>query len=710
MTLNVTSIQIDMDDGLSINIETGRVARQANGSVILKCGNCMLLATVVASKDAKSNIDFLPLSVDYQEKYAASGKIPGGFLKRESKLSDYEVLISRIIDRALRPTFPKDYHADVQVVVSLISADKNIMPDSLAALAASAALCISDIPFREPISEVRVVRHNGNFIVNPAIDILKDADINIMVAASKTDIIMIEGQMQECSEQELIEAIKFGHEAIKKQIDGINELVAKIGKAKQQYCHEINNIELQSLMTASLSSNIGGIIQRGLSKKERVELLTDLKNSFIHELPDKHRIEVNDETLSLVNVYFHDLEKSEMRKILLSEGKRLDGRQPTEIRNIDIEIDYVPSAHGSALFTRGETQSLTTVTLGSKSDEQLIDGVMFEGYNKFILHYNFPAFSTGEIRPNRAPGRREVGHGDLAMRSLKQVLPKDNIYTMRVVSDILESNGSSSMATVCAGSLALMDAGIKIKSAVSGIAMGLIKDASSDKYVVLSDILGDEDHLGDLDFKVTGTQTGICACQMDVKINGLSYEILEKSLQQAKQGRLHILNKMNETIETPNNDYKPHAPRIHEIEIAPKLIGAIIGPQGKVIQELQRETNTHINVEERDNKGIVQISSNNKEDLQRAIDKINGIVSQPEVNAVYDAVVKSVMPYGAFVEFLPNRSGLLHISEIQWSHVDKLEHVLKVGDTIKVKLIDIDKKTNKFRLSAKVLLPKPDNN
>ncbi len=698
-----------MGDGKKISIETGKLAKQADGSVVVKMGDTMLLATVVSSKDAKEGTDFLPLSVDYQEKYASTGRIPGGFLKRESRLSDYEVLICRLVDRALRPMFPEDYHADVQVMISLISADKNIMPDALAAFAASAAISISDIPFNGPISEVRVARIDGKYIINPTISELVSADMDMIVAGNAKDICMVEGEMKEVSESEMAEAIRVAHEAIKLQVQAQIDFVAKVGeKTKRTYQHEPEaRPELMDKIRAFAYDRVYNVAKSALGKDERAVAFRAIRDEFQATVEE----EMSEFAFAwLMKKYYHDIEKEAIRNLILEEGIRLDGRSTKQIRPIWSEVGYLPSAHGSAIFTRGETQSLTTVTLGAKTDEQMIDGAMFFGYNKFLLHYNFPGFSTGEVRPNRGAGRREIGHGNLAMRSLKQVLPSDaeNPYVIRVVSDILESNGSSSMATVCAGTLALMDAGVKIKAPVSGIAMGLITDTKTGKYAVLSDILGDEDHLGDMDFKVTGTVNGITACQMDLKIDGLSYDTLMEALQQAKEGRAHILNEMLTTMDSPREDYKPFAPRIVEIRIAKEFIGAIIGPGGKVIQEMQRESGATISIEEKDNQGIVQIYADNKEAIDQVFAKIKGMTTVAEVGEVYDGKVKSIMPFGAFVEILPGKDGLLHISEIDWKRFETMDGVLEVGEEVKVKLIEIDKKTGKMKLSRKVLLPRPE--
>ena len=701
--------EFEMGDGKKISIETGKLAKQADGSVVVKMGDTMLLATVVSSQDAKEGSDFLPLSVDYQEKYASTGRIPGGFLKRESRLSDYEILISRLIDRALRPMFPEDYHADTQVMVSLISADKNIMPDALAALAASAALTISDIPFNGPISEVRVARIDGKLIVNPFISELANADIELIVAGNAQDICMVEGEMNEVSEDEMAEAIRFAHAAIKLQVQAQLDLLAKVGaKTKRTYKHEPEaNPALESQIKAFAYDRIYAVAKSALGKDERSVAFKAIRKEFEATVAEQ----MSDSSyVYLLKKYYHDIEKEAIRAMILNDAIRLDGRTNKQIRPIWSEVGYLPSAHGSAVFTRGETQSLTSVTLGAKTDEQMIDGAMFFGYNKFMLHYNFPGFSTGEVRPNRGPGRREVGHGNLAMRSLKKVLPGDDInpYVIRIVSDILESNGSSSMATVCAGTLALMDAGVQIKAPVSGIAMGLISDPITKKYAILSDILGDEDHLGDMDFKVTGTTKGITACQMDLKIDGLSYDMLAEALNQAKEGRAHILGEMMKTLETPREDYKSHAPRIVQMRIAKEFIGAIIGPGGKIIQEMQRESGATISIEEKDNMGIVQIYADNKDAIDAVYNKIKGITATAEVGEIYEGKVKSIMPFGAFVEIMPGKDGLLHISEIDWKRYETMDGVLTEGQIVKVKLIDIDKKTGKMKLSRKVLLPKPE--
>ena len=706
MSLNVIKKVIDLGDGRTIEIETGKLAKQADGSVVIKMGDTMLLATVVSSPEAKEGVDFLPLSVDYQEKYAATGRIPGGFLRREARLSDYEVLISRLVDRALRPMFPEDYHADTQVMISLISADKDIMPDCLAGLAASAALSVSDIPFNGPISEVRVAKVDGQLIINPTLSQLENATLEFIVAGSEHDINMVEGESKEIQEAELVEAIKFAHTAIKLQCLAQKELTVEVGKTqKRVYSHENSNEELKKAIYAATYEQVYAIASSASAKDERSVKFKEVRDAYIETLG-----EIDDVTKFLAKKYYHDVEYDAIRNLVLDEGKRLDGRTTTQIRPIWSEVGYLPSAHGSAVFTRGETQSLTTVTLGAKDDEQMIDGAFINGYQKFLLHYNFPGFSTGEVRPNRGAGRREIGHGNLAMRSLKQVLPSEdeNPYTIRIVSDILESNGSSSMATVCAGTLALMDAGVKIKSPVSGIAMGLITNEMGTKFAILSDILGDEDHLGDMDFKVTGTENGIVACQMDLKINGLSYEVLTQALDQAKAGRLHILGEMAKTLTAPRVDYKPHAPRIVTIKIDKEFIGAVIGPGGKIIQEMQRETGATISIEEKDNQGIVQIFADNKASIDQALSRIRAIASKPEVGEVYEGKVKSIMPFGAFVEIMPGKDGLLHISEIDHRRIEKMDGIFEVGDEVRVKLLDVDKQ-GKLKLSRKALLPRPES-
>jgi polyribonucleotide nucleotidyltransferase len=712
-TKNMSQIGIShtfsLADGREITLETGKLAKQADGSVVVKMGNTMLLATIVSNKDAKEGTDFLPLSVDYQEKFAAAGRFPGGFFKREARISDYEVLICRLVDRALRPLFPDDYHSDTQVLISLISGEKNTMPDALACLAAAAAIAVSDIPFNGPVSEVRVGKVDGKLLINPSVEEIAKSSLDMIIAASAKDIMMVEGEMNEISEAEMLEAIKFGHEAIKLEINAINELVAKVeavkGKiVKREYCHETNDAELEARVHKALYDKAYAVAKaQNPNKKERGAAFKAVVSEFLGTLGDEERKAKE----SLVKKYYHDVEYDAVRRFVLDERARLDGRKTDQIRPIWSEVGYLPSAHGSAIFTRGETQSLTSVTLGTKLDLQSIDRALYQGQNNFMLHYNFPAFSTGEVKPNRGPGRREVGHGNLAERALRKVLSPENPYTVRIVSDILESNGSSSMATVCAGTLALMDAGVKITKPVSGIAMGLITDDKG-KYAILSDILGDEDHLGDMDFKVTGTKDGITACQMDLKVDGLPYEVMAEALEQAKKGRLHILAEMAKTITTSNDDYKPHAPRIVKMVIPKEFIGAIIGPGGKIIQEMQRETGAIIVIEEKDNQGHIDIVASNSEAINAVLAKIKGIVAQPEVGEVYEGKVKSIMPFGAFVEFMSGKDGLLHISEVEHRRLDSMEGVLKEGDKIQVKLIGLDPKTGKFKLSRKALLPKPE--
>ena len=696
-----------MPDGKEISIETGKLAKQADGSVVVRSGNMMLLATVVSSTYAKEGVDFLPLSVDYQEKFASAGKIPGGFLRREARLSDYEILVSRLVDRALRPTFPSDYHADTQVAITMISSDETISPDAFAGLAAAACLAVSDIPFNGPISEVRVAKINGQFIVNPTVAQILNAEMELLVAANANDILMVEGEMMECSEEDMLTALRLAHEAIKVQCAALVELTIEVGKTeKRVYSHETHDEELKKFLTENYYDKFYAVAKlANPSKNGRRESFRAVEAEYFDALPEDSTV-----NKSLAKTYFHDIEKEAVRQMVITERFRLDGRKLDEIRQITCEIDYLPSPHGSAVFTRGETQSLTTVTLGTKMDEQMIDSAMVSGYNRFMLHYNFPGFSTGEVKPNRGPGRREVGHGNLAMRALKKVLPADvdNPYTIRIVSDILESNGSSSMATVCAGTLALMDAGIKITAPVSGIAMGLISDPKTGKYAVLSDILGDEDHLGDMDFKVTGTEKGITACQMDIKVDGLSYDVLVEALNQAKQGRLHILSKMKEAISSPRADLKPQTPRAVVIKIMKEQIGAVIGPGGKVVQDIQKQSGATVTIEEKPDGGYVSIFSANKESMDKAVSMVKGIVMIPEEGEIYDGVVKSIMPFGAFVEFLPGKDGLLHISEIKWERLETVEGVLQIGEQVKVKLIEVDKKTGKFRLSRKALLPKPE--
>ena len=703
------NVSTKLSDGREISLETGKLAKQADGSGVLTMGKTMILATVVAKEEAKENMNFLPLSVDYQEKFASAGKIPGGFLKREGRLSDHEVLICRLVDRVLRPLFPSDYHADTQVMLSLISADADALPDSLAAFAASAALTISNIPFNGPIAEVRVVKCGKEYIVNPTPEQIEKSSLNLMVGASYDNISMVEGESSEVSEDEIVEALKVAHEAIKSLCELQNELLKKSGGIeKREYSHEESDEDLLKDITSKTFDKIYKVACKGIAdKKKRAEEFSKIKDEYLDG------IEVDDEFNEfLFGTYFHDVEKDAIRKAVLDKKIRLDGRKLNEIRPIWSEIDYLPNAHGSAIFTRGETQSLTSVTLGTKLDEQMIDGAMHSGYNKFILHYNFPGFSTGEVRPNRGAGRREIGHGNLALRALKNMLPadEDNPYTIRIVSDILESNGSSSMATVCAGSLALMDTGIKLKKPVSGIAMGMISDSKTGKYAILSDILGDEDHLGDMDFKVTGTADGITACQMDIKIDGLSFDVLTEALNQAKEGRLHILNEMTKTIDKPRADLKAHTPRSYQMSIAKDMIGAVIGPGGKIIQEIQKETGATVLVEEVEENGIVNIFSSNQEDMDNAVERVKAIVAVPEVGETYVGKVKSIKDFGAFIEFMPGKDGLLHISEIKWERVESMDGVLEEGEEIKVKLIEVDRRTGKFRLSRKAILPRPQKN
>ncbi|MCE2777116.1 MAG: polyribonucleotide nucleotidyltransferase [Algoriphagus sp.] len=707
MLPNLITKTITLQDGREISIETGALAKQADGSVVVRMGNAMLLATVVAKKDALEGVDFLPLSVDYQEKFASSGKIPGGFLKREGKLSDYEVLISRIVDRAIRPIFPDDYHADTQVMITLMSHDEEVLPDALAGLAASAALSVSDIPFNGPISEVRVAKIDGTYVINPKPADLAKATLEFIVAGSLDFILMVEGEASEIQEDEMVEAIQFAHEEIKRHCQAQVELTKLVGKEqKRAYSHEKSDAALYDHMRAATYNKLFAAVNRQIANKsERAALVKEIKEEYVSSLGEDHGFET-----SLIGHYFHKIHKEAARNLTLETKKRLDGRNLDEIRPIWSVVDYLPSAHGSAVFTRGETQSVTTCTLGTKMDEQMIDGAVISGYNKFYLHYNFPGFSTGEVKPNRGVGRREVGHGNLAMRALKKVLPPDteNPYTIRIVSDILESNGSSSMATVCAGSLALMDAGVQIKAPVTGIAMGMISDAKTGKYAILSDILGDEDHLGDMDFKVTGTEKGITACQMDLKVEGLDYSVLKEALYQAKDGRLHILKEISKTLAAPKSDLKPHTPRSFMMWIPKELIGAVIGPGGKVIQEIQKDTSTTVVIEEIDNQGKINIYSANQNNMDAAIRRVKAIVAQPEIGEVYTGKVKNIQAFGAFVEFMPGKDGLLHISEINWDRLESMDGVLEPGEEITVKLIDVDKKTGKFKLSRKALLPRPE--
>lgn len=705
--MNVVTKNVALPDGRVITLETGKLAKQADGSVMLRLGNTMLLATVCAAKDAVPGTDFMPLQVEYKEKYAAFGRFPGGFTRREGKASDYEILTCRLVDRALRPLFPDNYHAEVYVNIILFSADGVDMPDALAGLAASAALAVSDIPFGGPISEVRVARVNGEFVVNPTFAQMENADMDIMVAATYDNIMMVEGEMKEVSESDLLEAMKVAHEAIKVHCKAQMELMEEVGSTvKREYCHEENDEELRAQVHEACYAKAYAVAASGNSDKHgRSEAFEAVREAFKAQFTEEEL----EQKGALIDRYYHDVEKEAMRRCILDEGKRLDGRKTTDIRPIWCEVGYLPGPHGSAVFTRGETQSLTSVTLGTKRDEKIIDDVMNQGTDRFLLHYNFPPFSTGEARPQRGVGRREIGHGNLACRALKNMVPADYPYCIRVVSDILESNGSSSMATVCAGTLALMDAGVKIKKPVSGIAMGLIKNAGEEKYAVLSDILGDEDHLGDMDFKVTGTVDGITATQMDIKVDGLSFEILEKALNQAREGRMHILSKITDCIAEPRTELKPHAPRIETMRIPKEFIGAVIGPGGKIIQGMQEETGATISIEEVEGEGIIEIAASNGNSINEAIAKIRAIVAIPEAGEVYEGLVRSVMPYGAFVEFMPGKDGLLHISEIDWKRFETMEETgIKEGDKITVKLLDIDPKTGKFKLSRKVLLEKPE--
>ncbi len=702
---------IDLGDGRSITIETGVLAKQADGAVMVRMGDTMMLATVVSAKEAKEDVDFMPLSVDYKEKYASLGKFPGGFFRREARPSDYEILVSRLVDRALRPLFPDNYHAETFVNVTLMSAESDTPPDALAGLAASAALAVSDVPFHGPIAEVRVARVDGQMVVNPTFSQLEISDIEIIVGATADNILMVEGEMSEVSEAEMLDAIKFAHDAIKPMCKAQLALAKKAGKeVKREYSHETEDNELSKRVWKDTYDAALKIAKSANPDKQaRGEAFAKVKEDLLVKLAEEagEEGEVNE---MLVDKYYHDVEKEAVRRVILDEAVRLDGRKTDEIRPIWCEVDYLPSAHGSAVFTRGETQSITTVTLGTKMDAKLVDDVMKKGNDKFLLHYNFPAFSTGEARPNRGTSRREVGHGNLAHRALKGLIPSEDEmpYTLRIVSDILESNGSSSMATVCAGTLALMDAGVQIKKPVSGIAMGLITDKGSDKFAVLSDILGDEDHLGDMDFKVTGTRDGITATQMDIKVEGLSYEILAQALEQARKGRLYILDVMKEIIAEPNPDYKPHTPRIERIEIPKDMIGAVIGPGGKVIQEIQKETNSTITIEEIENVGLVDVFAVDKASIDAAMNWIKGIIAVPEAGEIYVGKVKTITPYGAFVEILPGKDGLLHISEIEWRRLEKVEEVLKEGDEVKVKLLSIDERSGKLKLSRKALLPRPE--
>ena len=698
---------IDLGDGRTINIETGKLAKQADGSVVVKMGDTMLLATVVSATEAAENVDFMPLSVDYREKYSAAGRFPGGFLKRESRPSDDEILTARLVDRVLRPLFPDNYHAETVVMIALISSGKNEMPDCLAGLAASAALAVSNVPFNGPISEVRVARIDGKFIINPSAEQLSTADIDIMVGASYDNIMMVEGEMDEVSEEEMLAAIKFAHDNIKIHCKIQEELAAELGVTKREYCHEQNDETLRELIWKETYQKAYDTARSLINDKHlRVSSFAKIKEDFVAAYSEgKESSEVNK---SLISRYYHDVEKEAMRRMILDDGIRLDGRSTTQIRPIWGEVSYLPGSHGSAIFTRGETQSLTSVTLGTKMDEKIIDNVTFKGRERFLLHYNFPSFSTGEAKVPRGLSRREIGHGNLAHRGLKRMIPEGFPYIVRVVSDILESNGSSSMATVCAGTMAMLDAGIQMKRPVSGIAMGLITDKNSDKFAVLSDILGDEDHLGDMDFKVTGTTKGITATQMDIKVDGLSYEVMSKALQQAKEGRAHILGKLLEVISVPREDYKPNVPRIVTMMIPKDMIGPVIGPGGKIIQQIQADTKATISIEEIEDQGRIEISAPDKDSIDAAIARIRAIVALPEVGEIYKGKVKSIVQFGAFIEIMPGKEGLLHVSEIDWKRIENPESVLKVGDIIEVKLLEVDQRSGKLKLSRKVLLPKPE--
>ena len=711
--MNIINKKIELSDGRIIEIETGKLAKQADGAVVVKMGGTMLLATVTAAKDAKDDVDFMPLQVDYKEKFYAAGRFPGGFMKREGKATDAEILTARLVDRALRPLFPEDFHAEVYVQVNLISAEKDIQPDALAGLAASAALAVSDIPFGGPISEVRVVRIDGQFKINPNFSEMENADMDLMVAATYDNIMMVEGEMKEVSETDMLEAIKFAHEEIKKHCKVQMELTEECGKTvKRTYCHEVNDEELKKAVEAFCYDKCYAVAKSGQDKHARSDAFDAIKEEFMQTIPEKER----EDKQMMVDRYYHAVEKAAMRNLILDEGQRLDGRKTNEVRPIWCETDYLPCAHGSAIFTRGETQSLATVTLGTKMDMKELDEVLVQGTSQFVLHYNFPPFATGEAKAQRGVGRREIGHGNLAWRALKPVVPMapENPYAIRVVSDILESNGSSSMASVCGGCLALMDAGVKISKPVAGVAMGLITDAEkpNDRYAILTDILGDEDHLGDMDFKVTGTKDGITATQMDIKVDGLSYEVLAKALEQARQGRMHIMGEMLKTISEPREDYKPFVPRIIQIRVPGEFIGAIIGKGGEVIQKIQRETGTVVTITEEQNngvsEGVVDIFGDNKEAMDKALAWINGICAVPEVGATYHGKVVSILEFGAFVEILPGKEGLLHISELDWKKTDKVEDVLSVGDEVDVKLLEIDAKTGKMRLSRRALLEKPE--
>ena len=712
--MNVITKTISLPDGRTISIETGKVAKQADGSAVVRMGNTVLLATVCAAKDAVPGTDFMPLQVDYKEQYSAAGRFPGGFTKREGKPGDNEILTSRLVDRVLRPLFPSNYHAEVYVNVMLLSADGVDQPDALAGLAASSAMACSDIPFDFYISEVRVARVNGEYVVNPTFEQMKEADMDIMVGATKDNIMMVEGEMDEVSEQDLIQALKVAHEAIKPMCTMQEELAKELGKdVKREYEHEVNDEDLRKQMNDELYQPVYNVTKQALAKQERHDAFDKIVSDFLEkydaENTEKLTTEELEEKHALAARYYDDVLRDAMRRCILDEGKRLDGRKTDEIRPIWCEVDSLPMPHGSAIFTRGETQSLSTCTLGTKLDEKMVDDVLDKSYMRFLLHYNFPPFSTGEAKAQRGVGRREIGHGHLAWRGLKGQIPADYPYTVRVVSQILESNGSSSMATVCAGTLALMDAGVPLKKPVSGIAMGLIKNPGEEKYAILSDILGDEDHLGDMDFKTTGTKDGLTATQMDIKCDGLSFEILEKALMQAKAGREHILEKLTETIAEPRPELKPQVPRIVQIEIPKEFIGAVIGPGGKIIQQMQEDTGATITIDEVDGKGKVQVSAPDKASIDAALSKIRAIVAVPEVGEIYEGTVRSIMPYGCFVEIMPGKDGLLHISEIDWKRLETVEDAgIKEGDKLQVKLLDIDPKTGKYKLSRRVLMDKPE--
>ncbi len=705
--MNPIKKTITLADGRTITLETGKLAKQADGAVELRMGNTMLLATVVSAKEAGEGVDFMPLTVEYKEKFSSNGRFPGGFLKREGRAGDYEILTSRLVDRVLRPLFPDNYHADTFVNIIMFSADGEDMPDALAGLAASAAIAVSDIPFNGPISEVRVARIDGEFVINPTFKQLEKADMELMVGATYDNIMMVEGEMDEVSEADLLAALKAAHEAIREQVKVVNELAEAAGATvKREYCHEVNDEELRKDIHDKCYAKAYAIAKTGTADKHwRQDSFDAIRQEYIDSLPE----DIREEKTPLVKRCYHDVEKEAMRRCVLDEGIRLDGRKTTDIRPIWCETDYVPGPHGSAVFTRGETQALATVTLGTKLDEKILDDVLNQGRERFLLHYNFPPFSTGEAKPQRGVGRREIGHGNLAHRALKRMFPENFPYVVRIVSDILESNGSSSMATVCAGTLSLLDAGVKMKKPVSGIAMGLITDTNCTKYAILSDILGDEDHLGDMDFKVTGTRDGITATQMDIKCDGLSYEILERALNQAREGRLHILDKIEETIPAAREDYKPHVPRIVTMLIPKELIGAVIGPGGKVIQGIQEESGATVSIDEIEEGGYIEVAAPHKAAIDKALEMINAIVELPEEGKVYQGTVRSIMDFGAFVEFMPHRDGLLHISEISWERLPDMEaSKLKEGDKVEVKLIEIDKKSGKYRLSMRALLPKPE--